>query len=103
MLQIVRKSVRIPKMARYLVEQCGLISWSSCAVSSLSWSQCRRNSFVELTVILEVFAPIIKYSINNSQAFVSLLFYLSLDYLRCWRKYIFLFLKDQSAILYGCE
>ncbi|KAG5621472.1 hypothetical protein H5410_006690 [Solanum commersonii] len=52
-IQIVRKSVRIPKMARYLVEQCGLISWSSCAVSSLSWSQCRRNSLVELTVILE--------------------------------------------------
>ncbi|XP_010317143.1 uncharacterized protein [Solanum lycopersicum] len=58
-VQIVRKSVRIPKMARYLVEQCGLISWSSCAVSSLSWSQCRRNSFVELTVILEALNEVV--------------------------------------------
>ncbi|KAH0771918.1 hypothetical protein KY290_015899 [Solanum tuberosum] len=58
-VQIVRKSVRIPKMARYLVEQCGLISWSSCVVSSLSWSQCRRNSLVELTVILEALNEVV--------------------------------------------
>lgn len=58
-IQIVKKSVRVPKMARYLVEQCGLISWSSCLVSSFSWSQCRRKSFVELIVILEVLNEVI--------------------------------------------
>ncbi|KAJ8544893.1 hypothetical protein K7X08_017476 [Anisodus acutangulus] len=57
--EIVKKSVRIPKMARFLVEQCGLISWSSSGVSSLSWSQCRRNSFVELTVILEALNEVV--------------------------------------------
>ncbi|XP_055805226.1 uncharacterized protein LOC129874030 isoform X2 [Solanum dulcamara] len=58
-VQIVKKSVRIPKMVRYLVEQCGLISWSSCVISSLSWNQCRRNSFVELTVILKALNEVI--------------------------------------------
>ncbi|XP_019265752.1 PREDICTED: uncharacterized protein LOC109243298 isoform X1 [Nicotiana attenuata] len=58
-VQIVKKSVGIPKMARYLVEQCGLISWSSCVVSSLSWSSCRSDSFVELTVILEALNGVI--------------------------------------------
>nr|XP_016468824.1 PREDICTED: uncharacterized protein LOC107791300 [Nicotiana tabacum] len=58
-VQIVKKSVGIPKMARYLVEQCGLISWSSCVVSSLSWSPCRSDSFVELTVILEALNEVI--------------------------------------------
>ncbi|KAK4360685.1 hypothetical protein RND71_019637 [Anisodus tanguticus] len=70
-VQIVKKSVRIPKMARYLVEQCGLISWSSIVVSSLSWSRCRRNSFAELTVILEALNDVVlsRYAVEWMQKY----------------------------------
>ncbi|KAJ8549981.1 hypothetical protein K7X08_033688 [Anisodus acutangulus] len=70
-VQIVKKSVRIPKMARYLVEQCGLISWSSIVVSSLSWSRCRRNSIVELTVILEALNEVVlsRYAVEWMQKY----------------------------------
>lgn len=61
-LQIVRRSVKLHKLARHLVEQCGLISWLSSVVSSFGERLCgdKKCSFLtQLTVVLEVINGVI--------------------------------------------
>eukprot|EP00261_Vitis_vinifera_P031648 XP_019072891.1 PREDICTED: uncharacterized protein LOC100264016 isoform X4 [Vitis vinifera] len=55
-LQIVKKSVKLHKMARYLVEHCGLISWLSSALSFFSerLSGDQRSFWLkQLTIVTE--------------------------------------------------
>ncbi|KAK3036680.1 hypothetical protein RJ639_031548 [Escallonia herrerae] len=56
-LQTVRKSIKLHKMALYLVEHCGLISWLSSVVSSFCGRKHqyeRSFSSTQLNVVLEV-------------------------------------------------
>lgn len=57
LLQIVVKFTKLRKMSRYLIEQCGLISWLSAIVSSYRGRQHlnqRSLSLTQLTVLLQV-------------------------------------------------
>ncbi|KAK9268493.1 hypothetical protein L1049_000245 [Liquidambar formosana] len=66
-LQMVKKSVKLHKMARHLVEHCGLISWLSSVVSFFSERLClgKRSSFsTQLIVAIEVVSDVIS-SRNN--------------------------------------
>lgn len=61
-LQIVKKSVKLHKMARYLVEHCGLISWLSSALSFFSerLSGDQRSFWLkQLTIVTEVINNVI--------------------------------------------
>ncbi|XP_056167551.1 uncharacterized protein LOC130134424 isoform X1 [Syzygium oleosum] len=61
-LQIVRKSVRLRKMACHLVEHCGLFSWLSSALSHINEMLSGDEKgfyFDQLVVILEVISNII--------------------------------------------
>lgn len=55
-----KKSVKLHKMARYLVEHCGLISWLSSALSFFSerLSGDQRSFWLkQLTIVTEVITP----------------------------------------------
>lgn len=59
-MQIVRKSVRLRKMACHLVERCGLFSWLSSALSLINEMLSGDEKgfyFDQLVVILEVVTP----------------------------------------------
>lgn len=52
-----KKAVKLHKMARYLVEQCGLFSWLSSVLSILSESHFRDEKslfLLQLGVVSEV-------------------------------------------------
>ncbi|XP_073041195.1 uncharacterized protein [Primulina eburnea] len=56
-IQILRKAVKLHKLARNLVEQCGIILWLSSIVSSHCWSEFEnRKRFIatQLPIIMEV-------------------------------------------------
>uniref|UniRef100_A0A5B6YI04 Nucleolar pre-ribosomal-associated protein 1 N-terminal domain-containing protein n=1 Tax=Davidia involucrata TaxID=16924 RepID=A0A5B6YI04_DAVIN len=61
-LQIVKKSMKLHKMARYLVEHCGLIPWLSSVVSFFCGKQCqdqRSSSLIQLNAVLQVVSDVI--------------------------------------------
>lgn len=56
-IQVVKKSVRLPKLAKYLVKYCGLMSWLSSLVSSVwgsIWKEHGRFQSARLSLILKV-------------------------------------------------
>ncbi|KAK9061269.1 hypothetical protein SSX86_018449 [Deinandra increscens subsp. villosa] len=68
-LQIVKKSMKFDKTSRYLIEHCGVISWSSSLVSNFSGSTYQEQKGVllsQLTAILEVINSVVT-SRNTSQ------------------------------------
>ncbi|XP_059628326.1 uncharacterized protein LOC132271080 [Cornus florida] len=61
-LQIVKKSVKLHKLACYLVEHCGLISWLSAVISFFCGKQCEDqsgSSVTLLSLVLEVVSDVI--------------------------------------------
>ncbi|KAI3799706.1 hypothetical protein L1987_35005 [Smallanthus sonchifolius] len=68
-LQIVKKSMKFDKASRYLIEQCGVISWLSSLISNFSGSTYQEQKGVllsQLAVILEVINNVVT-SRNTSQ------------------------------------
>ncbi|XP_073033486.1 uncharacterized protein [Primulina eburnea] len=56
-IQILRKAIKLHKLARNLVEQCGMILWLSSIVSSHYWTEFQnRKRFIstQLPIIMEV-------------------------------------------------
>ncbi|CAH9077203.1 unnamed protein product [Cuscuta europaea] len=61
-MQIVKKSTKLSKMVRHLIEHCGLISWLSSVVTSFCGIQyCEKKGFLSthLALVLEVVNEII--------------------------------------------
>ncbi|CAK9159643.1 unnamed protein product [Ilex paraguariensis] len=62
LLLVVKKSIKLHKLSRYLVEQCGLISWLSSVVLFLCeklYQDQRMYSLTQLTMLLEVVNDVI--------------------------------------------
>ncbi|KFK29207.1 hypothetical protein AALP_AA7G103100 [Arabis alpina] len=57
-LQVVRKSVKFHKMARHLVENCGLFSWCSSFISTFTTKPIGDEDF-RLVVVLEVMTDVL--------------------------------------------
>ncbi|XP_010438667.1 PREDICTED: uncharacterized protein LOC104722225 [Camelina sativa] len=57
-LQVVRKSVKFHKMARHLVENCGLFSWCSAFISTFT-TKPTGDEDLRLVVILEVITDVL--------------------------------------------
>lgn len=56
-LQVVKKSIKLPMVASYLVQQCNLISWLSSVLSSSAqrlWEDDKNLSLTLVTIVLEV-------------------------------------------------
>ncbi|XP_047338122.1 uncharacterized protein LOC124941814 [Impatiens glandulifera] len=56
-LQVIKKSIGLPKIARHLVEHCGLVSWLSSAFSPICENHSRNlknDSWKLLTIMLEI-------------------------------------------------
>ncbi|KAL0726917.1 hypothetical protein Bca4012_023010 [Brassica carinata] len=57
-LQVVRKSAKFNKMARHLVQDCGLFSWCSSLISMFNTKPIRGEDF-RLVVVLEVITDVL--------------------------------------------
>lgn len=60
-MQVVKKAVKLHKMARHLVEKCGLFSWLSSVLSVLGERHFRDGKslfLLQLGVVSEVFTEI---------------------------------------------
>lgn len=64
-MQMVKKSVKLHKLARYLVEQCGIVSWFSSLISSFPGYLCKDpggSQLAQLAELLEVLILILVLS-----------------------------------------
>ncbi|CAN8273740.1 unnamed protein product [Cochlearia groenlandica] len=57
-MQVVKRAVKFHKMARHLVEKCGLFSWCSAFISTFS-TKLTKEDDLRLVVILEVITDIL--------------------------------------------
>lgn len=68
-LQTVKKSAKLSRMARHLIENCGLISWLSSIVTSfcgIKYDDWKGFPFAQFAVVLEVYIYCSKFKLPSS-------------------------------------